>query len=84
MVGRFNKNIFKYIGEDFGMIGTLFGFPSNDKDEFGTQMNKIGSQYGGFLRDIYGFEKEQILEDEDELKNKEEEAEKLKEETLKQ
>jgi len=58
MAGRWATNEIKFLGLDFGLIGELFGFPSDDEDQFGSQMNYIGTHFGTILRDIYGFEKE--------------------------
>jgi len=67
MVGRFEANSFKYLGQDFSLIFQLFGFPADDKDTFGTQMNQIGTNFGGFLNDIYDYEKMMVLDDKDKL-----------------
>ena len=67
------------------MLGQVFAFPSNDKDEFGSQSKQIGTKMGGFLRDIIGIDNDQILEETAKTKKNEKAAEKtLKEDPVAQ
>lgn len=37
-------------------------------------MNQFGTEFGGFLKDIYGFEKELVIDEKEKLKEDEEAA----------
>ena len=36
--------------------------PSDDKDQLASQMNKLGSDLGGFLNDVFEFDYAPVLE----------------------
>ena len=60
MSARFTQNMFKYIGQDIDLMALIL--PSDDKDQLASQMNKLGSDLGGFLNDVFEFDYAPVLE----------------------